>query len=322
MTTTTKTLCIGIDASGSRVNLTLTLKTEQPRAGKREVSDLHLITEPFRTLSITGSSRAGGGQMQDTIRKELPAYRNLFLPEASIVRILDIWDRWHLNDMRAGTLEQSAAVDAYLAGSGKRYDYTDVRAHLATLGLRTSYSKHTEPNANGQMVPVAYNYGSAWLVELLPAEVEAEILGLFTPAADTDAAEVLDAGAQFLKDHGLTFRAVREGYGPYFPGDTESRDIYNLTLSAKDRGHYTTRFGQSLDGTAKGAKPTAYDLLASLTKNDPGSFQDFCGDFGYSTDTPAERKAAEKAYRAAVREWEKVSRFFTAAELSDLQEIA
>jgi len=121
----------------------------------------------------------------------------------------------------------------------------------------------------------------------------------------------------FLKAHNLTFRAVLKSFGPYFAGETESRNIYQLTISGKGRGRYTTRFGQSINGTAKNETPNAYDLLACMTKYHPGSFENFCGDFGYDSDS---RKAL-KTYNSVVRDWGKVSVFFTAEELKELEEI-
>lgn len=68
---------------------------------------------------------------------------------------------------------------------------------------------------------------------------------------------------------------------------------------------------------ARAAVPSAYDLFTCITKNDPGTFDNFCGDFGYSSDS----RRAEQVYQAVVKEWQKVQRFFTADELAELQEI-
>jgi hypothetical protein len=64
--------------------------------------------------------------------------------------------------------------------------------------------------------------------------------------------------------------------------------------------------------------PTAYSLLACLQKSDVSTFKDFCSDFGYSDDSIR----ALETYRAVQEEFEKVRRFFTAAELEQLQDIA
>lgn len=63
--------------------------------------------------------------------------------------------------------------------------------------------------------------------------------------------------------------------------------------------------------------PTAYDVLACLQKYDVGTFEDFCGEFGYDTDS----KTAEKTYNAVVNEYTNVCKLFTDTEIEQLQEI-
>jgi len=62
---------------------------------------------------------------------------------------------------------------------------------------------------------------------------------------------------------------------------------------------------------------TAYDVICCLTKDDPGTFEQFCGDFGYDEDS----RRAEETYRAVVDEWKRVRRFFTDVELTEVREI-
>lgn len=52
--------------------------------------------------------------------------------------------------------------------------------------------------------------------------------------------------------------------------------------------------------------PTAYDVLTCLTKTDPGTFEEFCSEFGYDTDS----RKAEKTYKACVKEYFGVHRLF------------
>lgn len=66
-----------------------------------------------------------------------------------------------------------------------------------------------------------------------------------------------------------------------------------------------------------GISPTAYSVLASLQKYDPGSFEDFCSGFGYDNDS----KKAEKTYNAVKGEWQNVERLFNEEELEKLQEV-
>jgi len=63
--------------------------------------------------------------------------------------------------------------------------------------------------------------------------------------------------------------------------------------------------------------PTAYDVLAGLTCNEVGTFQQFCDDFGYDGDSIK----AEKTYKAVLDEWSNVQRIWSESEIEKLQEI-
>lgn len=63
--------------------------------------------------------------------------------------------------------------------------------------------------------------------------------------------------------------------------------------------------------------PTEYDILAAVTKNDPGTFDDFCADYGYDTDS----KKAEQTYFAVQKEWSNINRLFADC-MEELQEIS
>lgn len=118
----------------------------------------------------------------------------------------------------------------------------------------------------------------------------------------------------FLKATNTTFRSTYKKHDLYFSDDEESRDIYRITLS-NDRHKYSFNFGQSIADT--GQHPTAYDVLACLTKYEPGTFENFCEDFGYDTDS----RKAEKIYKAVCKEFENVSKLFTPEEIEQLAEI-
>lgn len=72
-----------------------------------------------------------------------------------------------------------------------------------------------------------------------------------------------------------------------------------------------------LDQSDTALQPSAYDLLACLTKYDPGTFENFCSDYGYDPDS----RKAEKIYHSVVKEWNDISSLFNEKELSLLSEI-
>jgi hypothetical protein len=63
--------------------------------------------------------------------------------------------------------------------------------------------------------------------------------------------------------------------------------------------------------------PSEYSILACLTKYDPGSFEDFCREFGYDLDS----KSAERVYAGVKEEWLNVCRIWNDSEIEELCEI-
>lgn len=72
-----------------------------------------------------------------------------------------------------------------------------------------------------------------------------------------------------------------------------------------------------------GAEPTAYDVLAGLTKYEVGSFEDFCHDFGYDLYNDYGKRNANSygLYKAVCREYNHVIDMFYDC-LDELCEIA
>lgn len=126
--------------------------------------------------------------------------------------------------------------------------------------------------------------------------------------------EYIKQAEDFLKATKTTFKVKYLKHDIYFPGDKEYRDIYKITLR-NSKSSYTFTFGQSI--ACQGTEPTSYDVLACLQKYEVGSFEDFCGDFGYDTDS----RRAEKTYKAVLKEYEGVCRLFTLEEIEKLAEI-
>lgn len=73
---------------------------------------------------------------------------------SDILKIQSIWNRWHLNDMRAGTPKQEEFIREWKLSH--KYDYTEACKALAEVRLLYD---------NG------YKYGSSWIKEDVPIEV-------------------------------------------------------------------------------------------------------------------------------------------------------
>jgi hypothetical protein len=76
--------------------------------------------------------------------------------QTMIGRLRKIWNRWHLNDMRAGTIDQESHLRTLTFPGYPVNHYDWASAELAKAGL----------NPDG-----GYRYGSSWLREDVPADV-------------------------------------------------------------------------------------------------------------------------------------------------------
>lgn len=83
--------------------------------------------------------------------------------------------------------------------------------------------------------------------------------------------------------------------------------------------HYHKKIFRELRAWYKENKtPTAYDILTCLTKSEVGTFEDFCAEYGYDTDS---RKAFD-TYQAVLKEWHGIRSLWNDEELERLQEIS
>ena len=100
-----------------------------------------------------------GGQCLDTLAE--------YVKTPLFTEIYDLWQKYHLNDLNAGTPEQTAYLDAKQA-EGWKYDYKQACDMLSAAGLNPV-------NFNGQ----PYYYGHAWIYRAIPEEDLNRIKALF-----------------------------------------------------------------------------------------------------------------------------------------------
>lgn len=157
------------------------------------------------TIGHPASLRVGNGdsmgQNADTIRAALDSGElKPAAPwtRAEIGRVLDIWDRWHLNDMRAGCEHQRAGVAAYDGDpdAGTPWDQRPIDPDKPTnaYGLHFPAQRQSSWNMLGWIRPAehphgllarpcpvcGYGYGTAWRSETIPADVRAELHALLS----------------------------------------------------------------------------------------------------------------------------------------------
>lgn len=126
--------------------------------------------------------------------------------------------------------------------------------------------------------------------------------------------EYVKQANDFANKFGVKLSVIGEPeYRKYFVNDREYRFVFKLRLK-RNKKQYTFTFGQSI---AQGSnEPNLYDVLACLTKYDPNTFEDFCSEFGYDSDS----RNAVKIYKAVCKERQAVERLFGDC-LNELQEI-
>ena len=99
-------------------------------------------------------------------------------------------------------------------------------------------------------------------------------------------------------------------------------DLFKSAIESGDdqgggHGRFASHKGVSYQIKKQEKIPNAYTILTCLTKYDPGTFQDFCSEFGYDTDS----RKAEKTYHAVMKEYSDLSKIFSVEELEEMSEI-
>jgi hypothetical protein len=97
-----------------------------------------------------------GGQAFETV---IDLYKNLKY-NPLFMEIVDLWRKYHLNDMHPGTVEQEQAIQEGIDNNlFLRNDYVTKVAYLQSIDL---YEVEYEGKP--------YKYGSAWLFREIPTE--------------------------------------------------------------------------------------------------------------------------------------------------------
>lgn len=113
-------------------------------------------------FSMTGAIWNGSHTDWQSGGQNLEEIAELFPNNAKVQRMVAIWRRWHLNDMKAGTPAQEAIIEAH------KDEFPGYPASHYTWACELL-------KANDLYEDNGYKYGSAWLKEKIPADVLAEI---------------------------------------------------------------------------------------------------------------------------------------------------
>lgn len=109
---------------------------------------------------------------------------------------------------------------------------------------------------------------------------------------------------RFAKKWGVKLVQVGDSeHRKYFEDDDRPRFVFKMKL-IRGRKSYTFHFGQSIVNGDR--RPKMYDVLSCLQKWDCGTFENFCYEYGYDTDS----RKAERTYKAVCKEYKAVVRLF------------
>ena len=128
---------------------------------------------------------------------------------------------------------------------------------------------------------------------------------------------------QFLENTKTEVGTTYISHDRHFNNDEHPRARYKVTIT-HNKKEMTFTFGQSYSDSYNNDKqpiiehPTPYEILTSLGYTCDGSFNDFCLDFGYDTDS---RKALDN-YLAEQKQWyDLLSLGYSDKEMEQLQDI-
>lgn len=127
----------------------------------------------------------------------------------------------------------------------------------------------------------------------------------------------------FMKKYGWSFtRTCIGGERPDWDKE-HTHSVYKYTFrKRKSDGKSRTMSGKFYASLFEPNKCEAYDVLACLTKNDPGTMDDFFAEYGIEIHSWEDAKRAMSQHKACLREYKSVMHLVDSQdELEALQEI-
>lgn len=126
---------------------------------------------------------------------------------------------------------------------------------------------------------------------------------------------------KFCEETGTVISIKKVGIIDRFPGDkvpTGNRREYRVLIERK-RKFYITPFYGSANGFET-EDITEYDILAGMTKKDPGSFWDFINKYGYTISSEDDFQQLTILYKGILFEYQAMKNLFQDV-MEKLQEI-
>lgn len=283
---------------GMKVLIEATIKL---KASSRETTT-HKHVQSYHTLSISGSYNGGAGQIVDTLKK----LDTVAIPKQDLQDLIEIWERWHLNDLRAGCVHQKPMEVSYDHPEYEHYKWL-----------------------NNKRCPNGYKWGTAWLIEEIPHEVIDRVIEIFTaqPKAksiveeweltlNNGRGEITVGDVQVIVDYaGKSTPRKVWGITDRQMGADDS--IYQYRVTCINKGTNETASFDFFDSISNARKPTfppdlGYSVMCCIrrdyytTSQNYPNFESFCSEFGYDLDS----RQAERTYKLSVEHGDNLSRVF------------
>lgn len=322
-------LKIGTDKKTLPVFLELVIKEAKKEAESVE----HKTLTKYKTISIAGTMSNSGGQIYDYITKENV---NFILSDERIQRIVILWKEWHLNDCHAECMHQTS----FDANDG---DFEELaKKETAKCPKEYAYgSKWLVKEMPESIVQELMELFEGGRDRLQDKKSDSEIIAeeFLKKTGTSFNAVFLKYDRHFDDDkekrdiYEITLTRGERVFKFNFGNSVVDSVKYKITGIVREKtgiagvntkeelkilqNKYRAEYGQFWNENQSFKAPTPYDVLACLQKNDVGSFEDFCSEFGYDTDS----RKAEKSYKAVVNEYNNLKMLYNDAELEMIGEM-
>jgi len=261
-----KKLYVGVKNTGKKMYINLEIHQEADTRTAQTID--HQTITAYKTLSMSGN----GGQNTEEIA-DIKSYKEMFISENDLNTIITIWNKWHLNDMKAGTAKQQAFIDEWKKTN--EYDYTAICEALKSAGLYED---------NG------YKYGHSWLVEPLPQEVITEITAIFEKYIKPEHTEQKTNKATFKQfEVKASYKGTKKAEWSDNNFNNHMITVTNVETGEKARFEFWASIAQPILEKEYNILNAFYCFVSDAVSGSE-SFEDFCSNFGYDTDS----RTAEK----------------------------
>jgi hypothetical protein len=230
---------------GVRASIDIEIKT----VNREEQTIFHETIKQYKCLSISASLSIGSaGQCYGSLL--------VYFGEINgVSELVEIWRRWHLNDMNPGCVHQKT-------GS---CDDKEIMSQVCS--------------------ETGYKYGSSWLVEPLPDDVEDQIVKI---VKKLDTGYIKTDIEEFIEKNGINFEATRVN-------EFEHAFIYYCVFTLGGKKFVVPEYskGKGIDskesrGVISQKTPKAAEVLECIKRDldcEYNSYEEFCYNLGYEEDS-------------------------------------